>query len=111
MALMALRLWDLAELAIPFIVMLIAQTVLMAIFAYFITFNVMGRDYDAAVLAGGHCGFGLGATPNGIANMTSITGRFGPSPVAFFILPLIGSLFIDFFNTGVITFFMNIIAK
>ena len=111
MALMALRLWDLAELAIPFIIMLVAQTVLMALFAYFITFNVMGRDYDAAVLAGGHCGFGLGATPNGIANMTSITGRFGPSPVAFFILPLIGSLFIDFFNTGVITFFMNLIAK
>ena len=111
MALMALRLWDLAELAIPFIVMLVAQTVLMGLFAYFVTFNVMGRDYDAAVLAGGHCGFGLGATPNGIANMTSITGRFGPSPVAFFILPLIGSLFIDFFNTGVITFFMNLVAK
>lgn len=111
MALMALRLWDLAELAIPFIVMLVAQSLLMALFAYFITFNVMGRDYDAAVLAGGHCGFGLGATPNGIANMTSITGRFGPSPVAFFILPLIGSLFIDFFNTGVITFFMNLVAK
>lgn len=111
MALMALRLWDLAELAVPFIVMLVAQSLLMALFAYFITFNVMGRDYDAAVLAGGHCGFGLGATPNGIANMTSITGRYGPSPVAFFILPLIGSLFIDFFNTGVITFFMNMIAK
>lgn len=111
MALMALRLWDLAELAIPFVIMLVAQTLLMALFAYFITFNVMGRDYDAAVLAGGHCGFGLGATPNGIANMTSITGRFGPSPVAFFILPLIGSLFIDFFNTGVITFFMNLVAK
>lgn len=111
MALMALKLWELADLAIPFIIMLIAQSLLMALFAYFVTFNVMGRDYDAAVLAGGHCGFGLGATPNGIANMTSITGRFGPSPVAFFILPLIGSLFIDFFNTGVITFFMNIIAK
>ncbi len=111
MALMALRLWDLADLAVPFIVMLVAQTVLMALFAYFVTFNVMGRDYDAAVLAGGHCGFGLGATPNGIANMTSITGRFGPSPVAFFILPLIGSLFIDFFNTGVITIFMNAIEK
>ena len=111
MALMALRLWDLAELAVPFMVMLLLQTILMATFAYFITFNVMGRDYDAAVLAGGHCGFGLGATPNGIANMTSITGRFGPSPVAFFILPLIGSLFIDFFNTGVITFFMNIASK
>ncbi len=111
MALMALRLWDLAELAIPFIVMLVAQTVLMASFAYFVTFNVMGRDYDAAVLAGGHCGFGLGATPNGIANMTAITGRYYPSPVAFFILPLVGSLFIDFFNVAVITGFMNLVTR
>ena len=108
MALMALKLWELADLAVPFIVMLVAQVLLMASFAYFVTFNVMGRDYDAAVLAGGHCGFGLGATPNGIANMTAITGRFGASPVAFFILPLVGSLFIDFFNVAVITFFMNL---
>lgn len=111
MALMALRLWDLAELAIPFIIMLVAQVLLMGLYAYFITFNVMGRDYDAAVLAGGHCGFGLGATPNGIAIMTSVTGKYGPSPVAFFILPLVGSLFIDFFNTGVITVFMNVLSK
>ena len=108
MALMGLKLWELADLAIPMIVMLIGQTVLMAVFAYFVTFNMMGRDYDAAVLAGGHCGFGLGATPNAIANMQAITGNYGPSPLAFFVLPLIGSLFIDFFNAGIITTFMNI---
>ncbi|NLM03557.1 MAG: sodium/glutamate symporter, partial [Clostridiales bacterium] len=82
MALMGLKLWELADLAIPMIVMLIGQTVLMAVFAYFVTFNMMGRDYDAAVLAGGHCGFGMGATPNAIANMQAITGNYGPSPLA-----------------------------
>jgi len=107
MALSGLKLWELAELAVPMVVMLLAQTVLMAIFAYFVTFNVMGRDFNAAVIAGGHCGFGMGATPNAIANMQAITGRFGPSPVAFFILPLVGSLFIDFFNAAIITTFMN----
>ena len=107
MALIGLKLWELADLAIPMIVMLIGQTLLMAIFAYFVTFNIMGRDYDAAVLAGGHCGFGMGATPNAIANMQAIAGNYGPSPLAFFVLPLIGSLFIDFFNAGIITTFMN----
>lgn len=107
MALSGLRLWELAELAVPMVVMLLAQTLLMATFAYFVTFNVMGRDHTAAVIAGGHCGFGMGATPNAIANMQAITGRFGPAPVAFFILPLVGSLFIDFFNAAIITTFMN----
>lgn len=107
MALMSLKLWQLADLAIPMVVMLLSQTLLMYLFANFITFNVMGRDYDAAVLAAGHCGFGLGATPNGIANMNAVTTKFGPAPAAFFILPLVGSLFIDFFNTGIITTFIN----
>jgi len=109
MALMTLKLWELAELAGPLVVMLLAQTLLMAVFAYFITFNLMGRDYEAAVITGGHCGFGMGATPNAIANMETISAKFGAAPVAFFILPLVGSLFIDFFNTGVITTFMNFI--
>ncbi len=111
MALMALKLWELAALAIPLIVMLIAQTVLMALFAYFITFNVMGRDYEAAVMAGGHCGFGMGATPNAMANMQAISSKYGYSPRAFFVVPLVGSLFIDFFNAGIINFFMNIFVK
>ena len=109
MALMGLKLWQLADLAVPMLVMLVAQGVLMAFFAYFVTFNVMGRDYTAAVLAGGHCGFGMGATPNAIANMEAISGKYGPAPTAFFVIPLVGSLFIDFFNAGIITFFMNLV--
>lgn len=107
MALMSLELWELADLAIPMIVMLTAQIILMYFFAIFVTFRIMGKDFDAAILTAGHCGFGLGATPNGIANMTSVAERFGPSPTAFFILPLVGSLFIDFFNSGIITLFFN----
>ncbi|MBR8700566.1 Sodium/glutamate symporter [Fusobacterium sp. DD29] len=108
MALMSLKLWQLAELALPLIVILIVQTVMMGLFAYFVTFNVMGRDYDACVLATGHCGFGLGATPNAMANMEAFASSTGFSAKAFFILPLVGSLFIDFVNATIITFFMNI---
>ncbi|WP_053957599.1 sodium/glutamate symporter [Inediibacterium massiliense] len=108
MALMGLKLWQLADLAVPMLIMLIAQTVLMAFFAYFVTFNIMGRNYDAAILAGGHCGFGMGATPNAIANMEAITSNFGPAPTPFFVIPLVGSLFIDFFNGAIITIFMNV---
>ncbi|RKD21549.1 glutamate:Na+ symporter, ESS family [Caminicella sporogenes DSM 14501] len=108
MALMGLKLWQLADLAVPLVVMLLAQAVLMGLFAYFITFNIMGRDYEAAVMACGHCGFGMGATPNAMANMSALSEKYGPAPRAFFILPLIGSLFIDFFNAGIITFFMNL---
>ena len=107
MALMSLKLWELADLAGPMVVMLLAQTALMASFAIFITFKVMGKDYDAAVMTAGHCGFGMGATPNAMANMKAVTNRFGPSVKAFFIIPIVGSLFIDFFNATVITMFMN----
>lgn len=110
MALMGLKLWQLEDLALPLVVMLFAQVILMYLYANFVTFRVLGKDYDAAVLAAGHCGFGLGATPNGMANMTSVTEKFGVSPTAFFVLPLVGSLFIDFFNAGIITFFMNVIS-
>ena len=107
MAMCSLKLWELIDLAIPIIVILAVQTLLMALFAYFITFRLMGKDYTAAVLAAGHCGFGMGATPNGIANMQSITEKYGSSPSAFFILPLVGALFIEFFNSATITTFMN----
>ena len=110
MALMGLKLWQLADLAGPLLVMLLAQAVLMGCFAYFVTFNVMGRDYEAAVMACGHCGFGMGATPNAMANMGAMSGKYGVAPRAFFILPLIGSLFIDFFNAGIITAFMNFVG-
>ena len=107
MALMSMKLWELAALALPLIVILLVQTVIMAIYAYFVTFNIMGRDYDAAVIACGHCGFGMGATPNAMANMEAFTKANGPSVKAFFVIPLVGSLFIDFFNAVIITFFMN----
>ncbi|MEG0583644.1 MAG: sodium/glutamate symporter [Cetobacterium sp.] len=108
MALMSMRLWDLAALALPLIVMLLVQTAIMGIYAYFITFNIMGRDYDASVMSAGHCGFGMGATPNAMANMESFSTANGPSPRAFFVLPLVGALFIDFTNATIITFFINI---
>ena len=108
-ALTGLKLWELAEVAGPMLIILIAQTLLMAVFAYFITFKVMGSDFDAATIAAGHCGFGMGATPNGVANMTSVQERFGPAPRAFFILPVVGAFLIDFTNAMVITLFMNFI--
>lgn len=107
MALMSMKLWELASVAGPLLVILIIQTVFMAFYAYFVTFRVMGKDYDAAVMAAGHCGFGLGATPNAMANMEAFTSKQGPSPKAFFIVPLVGALFIDFFNAAVITTFIG----
>ena len=111
MALMSMKLWQLIDLAIPLIIILLVQTVLMAFFAYFITFNIMGRDYDAAVMSTGHCGFGLGATPNAMANMETFTTANGPSVKAFFIIPIVGSLFIDFINAGVIQAFATWIVN
>ena len=111
MALMSMKLWQLIDLAIPLIIILLVQTVLMAFFAYFITFNIMGRDYDAAVMSTGHCGFGLGATPNAMANMETFTRSNGPSVKAFFIIPIVGSLFIDFINAGVIQAFATWIVN
>ena len=108
-ALMTLKLWELASLAVPMVVMLLAQTVLMFFFARFVVFNVMGRDYEAAVMTSAFCGFGMGATPNAMANMQVLTKRYGPAPQAYFIVPLVGSLFIDFCNGIIITGFMNIL--
>ena len=108
MALMSMKLWELAALALPLVTILLVQTVVMAFFAYFITFNLMGRDYDAAVMATGHCGFGMGATPNAIANMEAFTSVNGFSTKAFFVVPLVGSLFIDFFNAVIIQTFTSI---
>lgn len=107
LAMMGLKLWQLAELALPMVVMLLAQTILMAIFAYFVVFNLLGRTYDAAVMTTGFCGFGMGATPNAMANMQAVTAKYGPAPTAYFVVPLVGSLFIDFANSITITLFMN----
>ncbi|MFS8937016.1 sodium/glutamate symporter [Corynebacterium sp. c25Ua_89] len=108
MALMNIKLWELAELAVPMLILLVGQTALMWLFANFVTFRVMGRDYDAAVLTAGHCGFGMGATPNGMANMDSVVTKFKESKLAFFILPIIGGMFIDFANIVNILVFLNI---
>lgn len=110
MSLMNLRLWELSQLALPMVVMLIMQTIFMALMAGFVVFYVFGKNYEASVVASATCGFGMGAVPNAIANMQTITSRYGPAPKAFFIVPLVGSLFIDFINTGVITFFINILT-
>ena len=102
MALMSLRLWELLSLAGPLLVMLLIQTVGMALFASLVTFRIMGANYDSAIMAGGHCGFGLGATPTAVANMEAITRRYGASPQAFLVVPLMGAFFIDFLNALVI---------
>lgn len=109
LALMGMRLWHLAYLAVPLFAILVSQTLLMAFFATYVTFNVMGRNYEAAVMASGNCGFGLGATPNALANMKAITERFGPAPTAFFVIPLVGALLIDMINTGIILVFINVL--
>jgi ESS family glutamate:Na+ symporter len=109
MALMSLRLWELLGLALPMVLMLAVQVAVTAAFALFVTYRLMGRDYDAAVMAGGHCGFGLGATPNAVANMTALTERFGPAPRAFLVLPMVGAFFIDFTNALIITTYLNLV--
>jgi glutamate:Na+ symporter, ESS family len=109
MALMSLKLWELLDLAVPMLVILTVQVTMMAAFAYFVTYRVMGRDYDAAVMAGGHCGFGLGATPNAVANMEAIVERFGHAPRAFLVVPMVGAFFIDFTNALIITAYINLV--
>ena len=108
-AMITLKLWQLAELALPLVVLLLGQTVLMFIFAYFIVFNVLGHDYDAAILSAGSCGFGMGATPNAMANMQVLTSKFAPSVKAYILVPIVGSMFADFINSLTITFFINFI--
>ena len=109
MAMITLKLWQLASLALPLIILLAVQAVLICVFARFVVFYVMGKDYDAAVLAAGTCGFGMGATPNAMANMQVLCEKYAPSVKAYLIIPLIGSLFADFINSLVITFFINIL--
>lgn len=109
MAMITLKLWELATLALPLVILLAAQTLLICVFTYFVIFNVMGRDYDAAVLSAGTCGFGMGATPNAMANMQAICQRYAPSVKAYLLVPLIGSLFADFLNSITITFFINML--
>lgn len=106
-AMITLKLWQLAELALPLIILLAGQTLLMFIYTKFVVFNVMGRDYDAAILSAGVCGFGMGATPNAMANMQVLCEKYEPSVKAYLLIPLVGSLFADFLNSLVVTFFIN----
>lgn len=107
MAMISLKIWQLADLALPFLLLLAAQVVLMFVYARFVVFNVMGHDYDAAVISAGVCGFGMGATPNAMANMQAICDKYVPSVKAFLLIPIVGSLFNDLINSFVITFFIN----
>ena len=109
MAMISLKLWELQSLALPLIVILIAQVVMMALFAYFAAFPLLGRDYDAAVLCAGMCGFGLGATPNAMANMSAVCYKYRYTVKPFLIVPVIGAMFADLINTGMITLFLNMI--
>lgn len=109
MAMITLRLWELASLALPLVILLAAQVLLIIIFTYVIEFNIMGHDYDAAILVSGTCGFGTGATPNAMANMQAVCDQYVPSIKAYLLIPLVGSLFADFLNSLVITFFINLL--
>jgi ESS family glutamate:Na+ symporter len=110
-AMMSLNLIELASAAVPMLVILAVQVTVMALFAWFVTFRLMGRDFDAAVMAGGHCGFGLGATPNAVANMKVLVEKFGPAPRAFLVVPIVGAFLIDFVNATNITIFLNLFKQ
>ncbi|MEH0740527.1 sodium/glutamate symporter [Vibrio cholerae] len=109
MALMSLKLWNIFDLALPFLLILAVQSVILGLFAYFVTFKVMGANYDAAVIAGGHCGFGLGATPTAVMNMGSLVNKFGPSPQAFMVVPIVGAFFIDIVNLVILQGYISFI--
>ncbi len=110
MSLMSMKLWLLATMAGPLLILLAAQTLMMLIFVYFIVYRFMGRDFDAAVMSSGFVGIGLGATPNAMANMTAVTQHYGASPKAFVVVPLAGAFFIDIVNSVVIRLFINLIS-
>jgi len=107
MAMMSLNLKELASSAVPMLVILAVQVAMVALFTTFVTFRLMGSDYDAAVMASGHCGFAHGATPSAIANMDSVTHKFGPAHRAFIVVPMVGGMFIDVTNSLIITWFIN----
>lgn len=109
MAMISLRLWELQSLALPFVIILVSQVLMMALFAYFVAFPLLGRNYDAAVLCAGMCGFGLGATPNAMANMSAVCYKYHYTVKPFLVVPIIGAMFADLLNTGIISIFLNII--
>ena len=110
LAFSGLKLWQLIALALPMIVALAAEVVLMVIFSWLVVFPIMGRDYDAAMITAGFIGFGMGATSNAMANMQAVSRRYGPSPSAYFVIPMVGGLFNDFFNAAIIAFAIGLLA-
>jgi ESS family glutamate:Na+ symporter len=108
MAMISLKLWELQSLALPLIVILAAQVVMMILFVYFLAYPLLGRNYDAAVLCAGICGFGLGATPNAMANMSAVCYKYRYTVKPFLIVPIIGAIFTDLINTSIITLFLNL---
>ena len=106
-AMISLRLWELQSMALPLVVILACQVVMMILFVYFVAFPMLGRNYDAAVLCAGICGFGLGATPNAMANMSAVCYKYRYTVKPFLIVPIIGAMFVDIINAGIITLFLN----
>ena len=110
MAMVSLRLWELSGIALPLLLVLLGQAILMIIYARFVAFPVLGRSYDAAMLVAGLCGFGMGATPNAMANMSAVASKYRYSPMPFMVVPIVGAVFVDIINIAVITLFANIIC-
>ena len=110
MAMISLKLWELEQLAAPLLIILTTQVIVMALLAWFVAFPLLGRDYDAAVLVAGVCGFGLGATPNAMANMSAVCYKYHYTLKPFLIVPIVGAMFVDLINTGCITMFLNWIS-
>lgn len=106
-ALMDLKLWQLAGQALPLFAILAGQLLALVLLAVLVSYPLMGRNYDSAVMAGGFIGFAMGTTANAVANMRALVGRYGPAPRAFLVIPLVGAFFIDFANALVITGFVN----
>lgn len=106
----SLKLWELEQLAAPLLIILTTQVIVMALLAWFVAFPLLGRDYDAAVLVAGVCGFGLGATPNAMANMSAVCYKYHYTLKPFLIVPIVGAMFVDLINTGCITMFLNWIS-
>lgn len=109
MSLMSLQLWTLVGLAGPMLLILLIQALSVIAFSIFVVFRLMGKNYDAAVISAGFLGITLGATPTAVISMTAVSKKFGPSPLAFLIIPMVGAFFLDLANSLVITLFLNFI--
>ena len=110
MALITLKLWHLIDLALPMLILLLAQCIMMYLYGIFVSYPLMGKNYDSAVMVAGLTGFAMGSTSNAMANMNSVTEKYVYSRTAFFIVPIVGSLFIDFINIGIIYGFIGFLS-